>query len=408
MMRSSIAKCVVVVCLLVSLRVFGQTKTSFDLGTATIADINRAMDHGALSSEQLVRLSLARIQAYDPALHAIITLNPKAMDEAKALDAERRAKGPRSPLHGIPVLVKDSIDTRDLPTTLGFYGLKGAVPYADAEVVAKLRVAGAIILARVNLSELASGPPMSSLGGQTHNPHKLEYSPAGSSNGSAVGVAAGYAPIAIGTDSAGSTRWPAATNGIVGLKPTTGIISSIGVMPSAPTFDTVGAMARSVADVAVVTSILEDVDVRDAKVRDQNGMYPAHLLDALRTDALKGVRIGYPRHDLSGDDKEVDAVMSAAMEKLKAAGATVVEVQLPFWLVHFQGDVQSLIIRTESVPSLNAYLFSSFPPGYPRTHAEITEMSKRLTTPTADGMLPNPERLSLYVSEAATPPPTNP
>ena len=366
------------------------------------------MDEGALTSEQLVRLSLARIKAYEPSLHAIITLNLNALEEARALDAERSTKGPRSPLHGIPVLVKDNINTRDLPTTLGFYGLKGAVPYADAEVVAKLRAAGAIILAKMNLSELASGPAMSSLGGQTHNPHNLEYSPAGSSSGSAVGVAAGYAPIALGTDTTGSVRSPATTNGVVGLKPTTGVISTIGVMPAVAGMDTVGPITRSVADAAVMLSILQDVDVRDAKARDQNGMYPADPLETLRPDALMGARIGYLRHDFAGDDKEVDAVVSAAIEKLKACGATVVEVQLPFWLPHFEDDVQSMLYRTEAAPSLNAYLLSSFPPGYPRTHADILAMSKQLTAPTADGMLPNPERLSLYVSEEATPPLTNP
>ena len=147
------------------LQAVGQPRASLDLETATVADLDRAMDAGALTSEQLVRLSLARIAAYEPKLDAIITLNPHALAEARALDAERRKKGPRSPLHGVPVLLKDNINTRDLPTTLGFYGLKGAVPRSDASVVARLRDAGAIILAKTNLSELASGPTMSSLGG---------------------------------------------------------------------------------------------------------------------------------------------------------------------------------------------------------------------------------------------------
>lgn len=383
-------------------------RSSFDLETATIEDINRAMDKGALTSEQLAQLSLARIEAYEPQLHAVITLNPNAIEEARALDVERRTKGPRSLLHGIPVLLKDNINTRDLPTTLGFYGLKGAVPYADAEIVQKLRSAGAIILAKVNLSELAGGPSMSSLGGQTHNPHNLAYSPAGSSNGTAVGVAAGYAPLGIGTDTTGSVRWPAATNGVVGLKPTIGVISMTGVMPTAPTLDTVGPIARSVSDVALMLSILEGIDVRDSAIRNQNGRYPTDYKAGLRPDALRGARIGFLRRDFSGDDAEVDAVMNAAVEKLKASGATVIEVQLPFWLLHFKSDLESIIIRTESAPSLSNYLQASFPPGYPRTHAEILAMSEKIASSAPSGILPNSGRLEGYRAEAATPPPTNP
>jgi len=385
------------------------TNAAFDLGTATIEDINRAMDRRALTAEKLVRLSLARVKAYEPRLHALITLNPNAIEEARTLDEERRAKGPRSLLHGIPVLLKDNINTRVLPTTLGFYGLKGAVPFADAEIVRKLRAAGAIILAKANLSELAGGPEMSSLGGQTHNPHNPAFSPAGSSSGTSVGVAAGYAPIGIGTDTTGSVRWPAATNGVVGLKPTIGAISTVGVMPTAPTFDTVGPMTRSVADASLVLSILQGIDVRDASVRSQKLFYyPGDYRAGLTPGALGGARIGFLRRDFSGDDPETDAIMNAAVEKLKAGGATIVEVELPFWLPHFHGDLESLIVRTESAPNLDAYLQASFPPGYPRTHAEILAMSEKIASTAPPGILPNPGRLEGYRAEAATPPPTNP
>ena len=382
--------------------------TTFDIETATVEDISRAMDRGALTAEQLVRLSLARVKAYEPELHAVITLNPNVIEEARALDAERRTKGPRSPLHGTPVLLKDNINTRDLQTTLGFYGLKGSVPYADAEIVQKLRTAGSIILAKVNLSELAGGPSMSSLGGQTHNPHNLAYSPAGSSSGTAVGVAAGYAPIGIGTDTTGSVRWPAATNGVVGLRPTIGVISTTGVMPTAPTLDTVGPIARSVSDVALMLSILEGIDERDSAIRNQNGRYAADYKVGLRPDALSGARIGFLRRDFSGDDPNTDAIMNAAVETLKASGATVIDVQLPFWLLHFKEDLESIIIRTESAPSLNNYLQASFSPGYPRTHAEILAMSEKIASSAPSGILPNPARLEQYRAEAATPPPTNP
>jgi len=408
LLRQSVVPLCLALCLCFSVHPTTAGNTGFDLETATIEDISRAMDNGALTSELLVRLSLARIKAYEPELHAVISLNLNALEEARALDAERRTKGPRSPLHGVPVLLKDVINTRDLPTTLGFYGLKGATPYADAEIVYKLRAAGAIILAKVNLSELASGPSMSSLGGQTLNPHNLAYSPAGSSSGTAVGVAAGYAPIGIGTDTTGSVRWPAATNGVAGLRPTMGVISTIGVMPNSPTLDAVGPIARNVSDVALLLSILQGIDDRDPAIRNQNGRYPADYKAALRPDSLRGVRIGFLHHDFSGDDPEVDAVMNAAVEKLKASGATVIDIELPFWLLHFKSDLESIIIRTESVPSLNAYLQTSFPPGYPRTHAEILAMSEKIASSAPPGISPNPGRLEGYRAEAATPPPTNP
>ena len=386
----------------------GATSTSFDLQTATVEDINRAMDRGALTAEKLASLSLARVKAYEPELHAVITLNPNVIKESRALDAERKTKGPRSPLHGIPVLLKDNINTSDLPTTLGFYGLKGAVPYADAQIVRTLRTAGAIILAKTNLSELAGGPSLSSLGGQTHNPHNLAYSPAGSSNGTAVGVAAGYAPIGIGTDTTGSIRWPAATNGVVGLRPTVGVISTSGVMPTSPTLDTVGPIARTVSDVALMLSLLEGIDVRGAAIRNASGRYPADYKAGLRPDALRGARIGFLRRDYSGDDPDTDAVANSAVETLKACGATLIEVQLPFWLLHFKEDLESIIIRTESAPNLDSYLQASFPPGHPRTHAEILAMSEKIASSAPPGILSNPGRLEVYRAEAATPPPTNP
>ncbi|MBB4125762.1 amidase [Xanthomonas translucens] len=379
----------------------------FDLQTADIAQINRAIDSGALSSERLVALSLARIAAYDPQLHAVISLNPHALEQARALDAERSASGRRSPLHGIPVLLKDNIDTGDLPTTLGFYGLRDAVPYADAAVVARLRAAGAIILAKVNLSELASGPPMSSLGGQTRNPHNLAYSPAGSSSGTAVGVAAGYAPVGIATDTTGSARWPAATNGVVGLRPTTGAISYAGIQPNAPTLDAVGPIARSVADAALVLSVLEDADRRPAAARDADGRYPADSMLGLRADALRGARIGFPRRDFSGDDPQVDAAMEAALDALRASGASVVEIELPPWLLRLSGELQAIIVRTEAAPSLDAYLPVAFPPPYPRRHADILALSEALNASPPPGAFPNPGRRDGYREEAAAVPPTD-
>ncbi|WP_116091529.1 amidase [Sphingomonas crusticola] len=367
-----------------------RTQPRFDPAVATVAQINAAFQAGSLSSEQLVRLSLARIRAYDPTLHAMLAINPTAIAEAKALDAERRSKGPRSALHGVPILLKDNIDTHDMPTTLGFYGFRGALPYADATVVRRLRAAGAIILGKTNLSELASGPPLSSMGGQTRNPNALEFSPAGSSNGTAVGVAAGYAPVGIATDTTGSARWPAATNGVVGMRPTTGAISYAGIQPNAPTLDSVGAISRHVEDAGLVLAVLE-------------GDSPPRL-DPV---ALRGARVGFPRVEFSGDDPAVDAAMTAAIAALKAAGATVIDVDLPVGLIDLSDRLQATIVQTEAVPSLDGYLSSAFPPRFPRSHAEITALSQKLVDAPMPGATPNPGRLSGYKWEAGAPPLTD-
>src|SRR5207245_2566856 len=269
-----------------------------DLDAATIADLNAAFNAGTLTSEKLVQLCIARIQAYDregPSLHAVVTLNPKAIETARALDAERKAKGPRSPLHGIPVVLKDNYDTFDLPTTGGSVLLEGSIPSKDAFVVKKLRDAGAIILAKVNMSEFASAGAYSSLGGQSLNPHDLTRSPSGSSGGTGVAIAAAYAPLGMGTDTGGSIRGPSTSNGIVGLKPTHGLLSRSGIIPLALSFDTGGPMARSVSDVAVALGIMTGVDAADAATKKSEGRLQTDYTKELRADALKGARIGVAR-----------------------------------------------------------------------------------------------------------------
>ncbi|MCX6954461.1 MAG: amidase family protein, partial [Verrucomicrobia bacterium] len=264
----------------------------FEFATATIPEIQAAIAANALSSEKLTQLCLARINAYEPRLHAVITLNPKALDEARALDAERRAGKVRGALHGIPVVLKDNFDTFDLPTTGGFYGLKGSIPPKDATVTAQLRAAGAIILAKVNLSEFASGGAMSSLGGQSHNPHALDYTPSGSSGGTGVSIAAAYAPLGYGTDTGGSIRGPSTSNGIVGLKPTQGLLSRAGIIPLSLSFDTGGPMARSVSDIAVSLNYTVGVDARDAATKRIPSPAVADYTKFLDPAALKCARIG--------------------------------------------------------------------------------------------------------------------
>jgi amidase len=372
-----------------------------DFDALTIADINRAFDSGAMTAEKLVQLCLARIDAYDrkgPSLHAVMMLNPRALDTARALDAERKARGPRSPLHGIPVVLKDNYNTSDLPTTGGSVLLEGSIPSADAFVVKKLRAAGAIVLAKVNMSEFASGPARSSLGGQSLNPHDLSRSPSGSSGGTGVAVAAAYAPFGLGTDTGGSIRGPATSNGIVGLKPTHGLVSRSGIIPLALTFDTGGPLARSVADVAVVLGAMTGVDPADAATRKSDGKFETDYSKYLKADALKSARIGVAR-DFLGADQDVDWVFDAAVEAMKKVGATVVDVRYPRWLLDAKDEFYNAIRRPEFPAQIAEYL-ATIGPSYPKTLAQMIERSDRFVGTRADGAGPNPGRWTLFKREA--------
>jgi len=374
---------------------------AIDLDAATIADINTAFDAGTLTAEKLVQMCLARIAEFDrkgPALRAVITLNPKALDAARALDAERKTKGRRSPLHGIPVVLKDNYDTFDMPTTGGSVLLEGSIPSKDAFVVKKLRDAGAIILAKVNMSEFASGGTYSSLGGQSHNPHDLLRTPSGSSGGTGVAIAAGYAPVGMGTDTGGSIRGPSTSNGIVGLKPTHGLLSRSGIIPLALSFDTGGPMARSVYDVAAALGIMTGVDAADAATKKSEGLLQTDYTKALRADALKGARIGIAR-DFLGADPDVDWVVDASLEAMRKAGATVVDVRYPKWLLDSKGEFYTAVRYPEFTAQIAEYL-SHTGPKYPKTLAEMIERANRFNAPREDGAGPNPSRWTLFKREA--------
>ena len=278
-----------------------------DVTSASIEELNRAFDAGTLTSEVLVGLYLARIEAYDqagPHLNAVITLNPHASERARALDAERRSNGPRSALHGIPFVLKDNIDTADLPTTAGSSLLAGSLPADDAFLVRKLREAGAIILAKLNMSEFASGAAISSLGGPIRNPHDLVRSPAGSSGGTGASIAAAFAQVGLGTDTGGSIRGPSTANGIVGLKPTHGLIGRDGIVPLALSFDTVGPMARHVYDVAAALGVMTGIDPGDDATLKSEGRFETDYTQYLDADALAGARLGIAR-DFLGQDADV-------------------------------------------------------------------------------------------------------
>jgi amidase len=376
---------------------------TIDFDSATIADLNAAFDAGTLTAEKLVQMCLARIAAFDrkgPSLHAVIALNPKALEQARALDAERKAQGRRSPLHGIPVVLKDNYDTFDMPTTGGSVLLEGSIPSKDAFVVRKLRDAGAIILAKVNMSEFASAGAYSSLGGQSLNPHDLTRSPSGSSGGTGVAIAAAYAPLGMGTDTGGSIRGPSTSNGIVGLKPTHGLLSRSGIIPLALSFDTGGPMARSVYDVAAVLGIMTGADPADAATKKSEGLLQSDYTKELRADALKGARIGIAR-DFLGADADVDWVVDASLAAMRKAGATVVDVRYPKWLLDSKGEFYTAVRWPEFRGQIAEYL-SHTGPKYPKTLDELIERANQFTGTREDGAGPNPSRWTLFKREEAS------
>jgi amidase len=373
-----------------------------DLDAVTIADVNAAFAKGTLTSERLVQIFLARIQAFDrqgPMLRSVITVNPKALDAARALDAERKTKGPRSPLHGIPIVVKDNIDTADMPTTGGSVLLEGSIPPDDAFVVRKLRAAGAIIIAKANLSEFASAATKSSIGGQILNPHDLLRSPSGSSGGTGVALAAAFAMAGLGTDTGGSVRGPSTSNGIAGLKTTMGLVSRDGVIPLALSLDTVGPMARHVADVAALLNVLVGVDPADPVTKRGEGR-AVDYTQALRADALKGARLGIAR-DFMGQDQDVDWVVEAALDTMRKQGATVIDVRLPRWLLDGKGEYYTAVRYPEFVAQIADYL-ATIGPSYPKNLDQLIERARKVNAPRPDGAGPNPARWALMLREAGS------
>ena len=360
-----------------------------DLSTATIAELETAMAKGTLSSEKLTTLYLARIEAYDkqgPALNTVIVLNPKALETARALDAERKAGKVRSPIHGIPVVLKDNYDTSDMQTTAGCQLLEGWIPQKDAYTVKKLRDAGAVILAKVNLSEFAAGgsvgvppeiggPPngSSSAGGQTLNPHDLTRGPAGSSGGTGSAIAAVFAQMGMGSDTGGSIRGPCAANGIVGIKPTNGLLSRSGIVPLALTFDTGGPMTRSVADLAITLGIMTGVDEADPLTKTSAGKFEKDYTKFLKLGSLKGARIGIAR-DFMGKDPEVDRVIEEAIATLRKQGAIIVDpLKYPDYLLQGRTSMFLTILNADFKSQIAAYLanVASVKPGYPKNFAEL-------------------------------------
>ncbi len=303
-----------------------------EVAEASISQLQAALASGAVTSRQLVAAYRARIAAYDqkgPRLNSIVTLNARALAEADALDKERAEKGPRGPLHGIPVLVKDNYDTHDMPTAGGTLALATLQPGADAFQVARLRAAGAIILGKTTMHELAAGTiTISSHTGQTRNPYDLTRSPGGSSGGTGAAIAASFAAAGMGSDTCGSIRIPAAYQNLVGIRTTRGLASRTGVMPLSDTQDVAGPLARNVADLAIMLDATVGEDTADPVTLGADARRPASYLDGLSPGALNGARIGVVRSmfTMSPDDVEGRPVYDAAIAGLTAAGAEVVDV----------------------------------------------------------------------------------
>jgi amidase len=337
---------------------------SFDLSTATIADINAAMDANALNSEKLVRLYLNRIDAYDkkgPKLNAVITLNKDAMAEARALDAERKSKGRRSALHGIPIVVKDLIDVAGMPTTAGFKPFGAPMPLRDAAIVTKLKAAGAIIIAKVaTVNWFGNGFDETHVIGKSLNPYHLEYQPGGSSNGTGVSMAAWFATVGVGTDTGGSVRGPSAFNSLAGMVATQGLVSRSGIVPRGATQDRAGPMGRNVYDIATLLTYMEGWDAEDLMTsRGMEHFATDNLAKGLTARDLKGRRIGVLREMIptGPQHEEGVALFNRALDDMRKAGAQIID-PVPTGL-----DLRSLVTsaagRTAEYEKLyvqNAYL----------------------------------------------------
>ena len=357
---------------------------SFELDELTIADLQSAMESGKFTSRSLTEKCLARIVDIDrhgPSLRSVIEMNPDALAIADALDKERKSNRSRGPLHGIPVMIKDNIDTADrLQTTAGSLALEGSRPLRDSFVAQKLREAGAVILGKTNLSEWAnirsshSTSGWSGRGGLTKNPYALDRNPCGSSSGSGAAVSANLCALAVGTETDGSVVCPASANGIVGLKPTLGLISRSGIIPIAHSQDTAGPMARTVRDVATLLNALAGTDPRDSATAESTGKISPDYTRFLDPNGLQGARIGVARKYFGFNDL-VDDVMTSVLEEMKRQGAVLVDPADLESHGKFD-DTEFTVLLYELKADLNAYLVGR-PDAPVHSLKEIIEFNER-------------------------------
>ncbi len=363
----------------------GSSVKPFELDEVSITELQAGMASGKYTARSLTDKYLARIEAIDrrgPALRSVLEVNPDAPALAAALDKERKEKGPRGPLHGIPVLIKDNIATADrMDTTAGSLALVGSRPPQDAFVVRRLRQAGAVLLGKTNLSEWANircsyaTSGWSGRGGLTKNPYALDRNPSGSSSGSAVAVAANLCAAAVGTETDGSVVSPSSVNGLVGIKPTVGLVSRAGIIPISHTQDTAGPMARSVRDAALLLGVLAGLDPDDKATAAGEGKFSVDYTKYLDPNGLKGARIGVARNYFGFHDA-VDAVMAAALEALKRGGATLVDpADLPN--MDKVSDPEMVVLLHELKADLNAYLGRLGPQAPVRSLKDVIAFNER-------------------------------
>ncbi|MFF5007855.1 amidase [Streptomyces phaeochromogenes] len=351
-----------------------------ELDELGIVELRRRMDDGRLTAEQLTRHYLERIERVDPLLHAVIEVNPDALREARRLDAERDRRGP---LHGMPILLKDLVETADrMHTTAGSLALRGLRPARDATVAARLRAAGAVILGKTNLSEWAGGMSLthhagwSARGGQTRNPYKLDRSPNESSSGTAVAAAANLCVAGIGTETNGSIIDPASANCVVGVKPTVGLVGRGGVIPGVPSQDSVGPIARTVRDAAILLGTLVGVDDRDPATGASRGHFHRDYTRFLDADGLRGARIGVPRAVYFGYSHHADEIAERAIATLRKAGATVVDPADIPTAEQLEDLPSSMVVQAYEIKrGLNAYLAAA-PGDHPRSLAELIAFNR--------------------------------
>jgi amidase len=349
-----------------------------DVDKATIPDLQRAMASGRLTSVALTRFYLDRIQRIDrKILHSVLAVAPDALDQARASDARRRRGALRGPLDGIPVLLKDNIDTARQPTTAGSLALVKARP-DDAFITDRLQDGGAVIIGKANLSEWAnfrstqSSSGWSGVGGQTNNPYALDHNPCGSSSGSGSAVAAGMATVAIGTETDGSIVCPSGATGLVGLKPTLGRVSRTGIVPISAAQDTAGPMTRNVTDTAVLLAAIQGADPADPPTQEADN--PADYTRFLNAGALRGARIGVWRAGNTGASNETDAIFNQTVAKLRTLGATVVDPADPPNLDAIGGPEFTALL-CEFKHDINAYLAAT-PGEHPRDLAGLIAFNR--------------------------------
>src|SRR5687767_8282923 len=357
-----------------------------ELEEATIADLQTGMSSGRMTARSITQQYLARIEELDrkgPTLRHVIEVNPDALSIADSLDQERKAGRVRGPLHGIPILLKDNIDTADrMTTTAGSFALEGSIPSQDAFIAAKLRAAGAVLLGKANLSEWAnfrsthSSSGWSARGGQAKNPYVLDRNPCGSSSGSGGAVAANLCAAAIGTETDGSIVCPASANGIVGIKPTLGLVSRAGIIPIAHSQDTAGPMARTVRDAVIVLNALAGIDPRDPVTLAGRSRGQINYTRSLDPNGLRGARIGVARTKFFGYSDVADKIINEAINAMKAQGAVIVDPANIATAGKFD-DSEFDVLLYEFKTDLNSYLAGLGPKAPVRTLQDIIDFNER-------------------------------